>query len=130
MKAQLRQIWIAAGMFCVLVYAGKPARAQQPEPYGGAHIVVQHTLNDLQRVQITSSQDNKDRTRTDDAVKHLSDFDSRLAKHHFDKGILDSAIQNVADVSEKNHLGDHDRDALVADTHGLRQLRQKYDSWH
>ena len=130
MRNRVQKIGMMIGIFSILMYIGGRAQAQPDEPFGGAHVLVQHTLDDLQRLQSTGNQDDKDRARTDVAVQHLSSFDSRLMQHHFDKDTLDKVIKEVSAVAEKNHLGDQARNAVVADAQGLRQLRAKYDSWH
>jgi len=85
--------------------------------------VAQRTEDDLQRVREKGSRSQKERERIDNARKHLSDFDRNLTHSKFDKGRLDSAIDDVKHVVEGNTLDARDRDALSADLEDLRRMR-------
>jgi hypothetical protein len=61
--------------------------------------------------------------RYENVQHHLSEFDRELRRHHFDKGKLYDAIDNLKDVVKDNTLESHDRDALAADLSDLRTLR-------
>jgi len=97
-----------------------PAAAQQ---YEAARNLVQRVQDDLQRVRKLDPPKEKERERLDKALKRLSDFDRDLNKNKFDKGRLDSAIDEIKDVVENNTLDSRDRDALNADLSDLRRLR-------
>jgi hypothetical protein len=54
---------------------------------------------------------------------HLSEFDRDLRQDHFDKGKLDTAIDDLKNVVKNNTLESHDRDSLASDLSDLRTLR-------
>ncbi len=130
MKIQLQHISMMTGVLGVALCAGTLATAQSNEPYGDAHQVVQQTMQDLQRAQSTDEGRGKDQQRTDQAIKRLSEFDHRLAKHHFDGDKLDSAIQAVSDVSVKNHFDQPELDTIAADANSLRRVRLQHKNSH
>lgn len=130
MKIQLQHISMMTGVLGVVLSAGTLATAQSNEPYGDAHQVVQHTMQDLQRAQSSDEGRGIDQQRTDQAIKRLSEFDHRLAKHHFDGDKLDSAIQAVSDVSVKNHFDQPELDTIAADANSLRRVRLQHKNSH
>lgn len=88
-----------------------------------AREVVDRVQNDLARAEDFTRSNEKERVRYENVQHHLSEFDRELRRDHFDKGKLDSAIDNLKDVVKKNSLEGHDRDALAADLSDLRTLR-------
>src|ERR1700722_11114971 len=74
--------------------------------------VIDRTQNDLRRAEDFERQKHKEVSRYDNAQKHLSDFDRDYTKGHFDKGKLDTAIDDLKNVVEHNTLNPEDRDAL------------------
>ncbi len=85
--------------------------------------VIDRTQNDLRRAEDFERQKHKEVSRYDNAQKHLSDFDRDYTKGHFDKGKLDTAIDDLKNVVEHNTLNPEDRDALSADLRDLRMVR-------
>jgi hypothetical protein len=65
--------------------------------------------------------------RYENAQKHLSDFDRELTRGNFDKGKLDTAIDDVKNVVDHNSLDPADRDTLRADLSNLRAVREEHD---
>ena len=65
----------------------------------------------------------KERERYDNALHHLSDFDQSLAHSRFDKGKLDTAIEDINNVCKNNTLTPGERDVLLSDLRQLRDLR-------
>jgi hypothetical protein len=68
----------------------------------------------------------KDHKRYDNALKHLSEFDSKLSRGHFDRGKLDHAIDDVNNIVRHNHIDRRDRDMLAMDVERLREFRARY----
>jgi hypothetical protein len=126
MKIRRQDISMMTGVLGVALCAGTLAIAQSNEPYGDAHQVVQQTMEDLQRAQLTDEIHGKDLQRIDQAIKHLSEFDHRIAQHHFDDDKLNSAIQAVSDVSVKNHFDQAELDTIAADANSLRRVRLQH----
>jgi len=89
--------------------AGTSGMAQRYHDYGEVRDVVQRTQDDLGHVRGQGARNDKERERLDNARKHLSDFDRNLSKNKFDKGRLDSAIDDVKNVVENNTLEARDR---------------------
>jgi hypothetical protein len=93
-----------------------PRRADSP---------VDRTIHDLQRFAQRSGAYNsgRERSRLDNAIRHLSEFDNRYDRGHFDKDKLDDAIGDVQHVVDHNPLDDHARRILWDDLSNLRAFR-------
>lgn len=130
MKIRTQHLSMMTAVLGIILCAGPLARAQSNEPYGDAHEVVEQTMQDLQRAQLSGEVHGKDQQRIDQAIKRLSEFDHHLAKHHFDEDELDSAIQAVSDVSVKNHADQPELDTLAADANSLRRVRLQHKNSH
>ena len=89
----------------------------QGADFDRARDLVSRVQSDLQRAEDFTRTNEKERSRYENVQHHLSEFD------RFDKGKLDSAIDNLKDVVKNNTLEGHDRDALAADLSDLRTLR-------
>jgi hypothetical protein len=94
---------------------------------GSRRDVIDRTQNDLRAAVDYERQHGKQVDRYENAQRHLSDFDREMTKGHFDKGKLDTAIEDVKSVVERNTLDPRSRDALRADLDGLRQIREHRD---
>jgi hypothetical protein len=95
----------------------------QGADFDRARDLVSRVQSDLQRAEDFTRTNEKERSRYENVQHHLSEFDRDLRRDHFDKGKLDSAIDNLKDVVKNNTLEGHDRDALAADLSDLRTLR-------
>jgi hypothetical protein len=98
----------------------------QAADFDRARDTVARVQDDLQRAADFTRTNEKERVRYENVQHHLSEFDRELRRDHFDKGKLDSAIDNLKDVVKNNTLESHDRDALatdLSDLHTLRDLR-------
>ena len=97
------------------------------QEYRRARDVVARVQEDLRRAADFTGTREKERERYHDVQRKLSEFDRELSKGHFDKGKLDSAIDELKEVIKDNTLESHDRDALTADLADLRTLRDIRD---
>jgi hypothetical protein len=88
-------------------------------------ITLDRTQSDLRRAQDFERQHGKETVRYDNVQKHLSDFDRDFTRGHFDKGRLNTAIDDLKNVVDHNTLDPQDRDALTADLRDLRVLREE-----
>jgi hypothetical protein len=95
----------------------------QAADFDRARDTVARVQDDLQRAADFTRTNEKERVRYENVQHHLSEFDRELRRDHFDKGKLDSAIDNLKDVVKNNTLESHDRDALATDLSDLRTLR-------
>lgn len=124
MKPAIPQLAMTSIMVLLLTGAmGTSASAQRYRDYGDARSIVQRTQDDLAALRSQGPRNDKERERVDNARKHLSDFDRNLSQNKFDKGRLDSAIDDVKNVVENNTLEGRDRDALTTDLTELRRVR-------
>jgi len=112
----------ARGIFYSLVAGSALLSAQE---YGRARDLVAHVEDDLQHAQDFYHNNDKERDRYRDVRRKLSEFDRDLRAGHFDKGKLDSAIDDLKEVVRKNTLEVRDRDALAADLSDLRTMRDE-----
>jgi hypothetical protein len=88
-------------------------------------VTVDRTQTDLRRAQDFERQHGKEVSRYDNAQKHLSDFDRDFTRGHFDKGKLNTAIDDLKNVVDHNTLDPQDRDALTTDLRELRVMREE-----
>jgi hypothetical protein len=104
-------------------YSGRSDRA-----YGG---IVDRVLSDLNRVQ-GFNRGGRNRKEIDRAREDLLRFRDRQAGGHFDRGRLDSAIENVQRLVNSNWLLPRDRDMLSRDLYALRDFRSNrgYQGWY
>jgi hypothetical protein len=65
--------------------------------------------------------------RYENAQKHLADFDQGLSRRQFDKGRLDTAIDDVKNVVDGNPLSPDAKQELSRDLAELRDLRERFD---
>jgi hypothetical protein len=125
MRVQFPNLFVAS--MALVLLAGSletGALAQRGHhDYGNVRDILQRTQDDLTQVRSQGARNDKERERLDNARKHLSDFDRNLSKNKFDKGRLDSAIDDVKNVVENNTLEARDRDALTTDLADLRRIR-------
>lgn len=88
--------------------------------------LVAQTHHDLRSISRRETYSGKERERYQNALRHLSDFDRALAKGHYDKDRLDTAIDDINNITKNNTLGPNERDALLADLRSLRDLRAEW----
>jgi hypothetical protein len=93
------------------------------QEYGRARDVVARVQDDLQRAADFTRKNEKERERYHNVQHHLSEFDGDLRAGKFDKGKLDTAIDDLKNVVKNNTLESHDRDTLAQDLSDLRTLR-------
>jgi hypothetical protein len=79
------------------------------------------------RAERTTRARGRERDRYENARKHLADFDQGLSRRQFDKGRLDTAIDDVKNVVEGNPLSPDAKQELSRDLAELRELRERFD---
>src|ERR1700690_1136243 len=122
---------LAAAVFCPTAYAqrdddrhDRDERHDHPEgPYGRARDLIGRVQYDLARAQKMAPVAGRQRDRYDNAQRHLSEFDDKLSRGDFDKGKLDTAIDDVNNVFKGNVLSPRSRDELRDDLADLRAMR-------
>jgi hypothetical protein len=114
-----QKIWKTA-LVCALTGASWMLQAAD---FDHARDLVSRVQNDLQRAADFTRNNEKERIRYENVQHHLSEFDRDLRRDHFDKGKLDTAIDDLKNVVQNNTLESHDRDALASDLSDLRTLR-------
>lgn len=117
-----RTLLAGAVLLCALGGAGWTATLQGAD-LDRARDLVSRVQNDLQKAAEFTATNEKERTRYENVQHHLSEFDRELRRDHFDKGKLDSVVDNLKDVVRNNTLESHERDALAMDLSDLRTLR-------
>ena len=65
----------------------------------------------------------RDRSRCDDALRQLADFDRDMSRGKFNRHALDKAIERVDNVVRHNPLDRREREMLAADVNRLREFR-------
>jgi hypothetical protein len=104
--------------------AAAPYWFQYGDRFGDLRGLVDRTQNDLRSSAELEHNDSGQRNRYRDAQKQLSTFDRHLSKGHFDKDALDSAIDHIQAILDKNTLQAAARDALYRDVQDLRAARE------
>jgi hypothetical protein len=106
-----------------LVLFAQPLFAQPLE----VRAVIDRTQNDLRQSEDFERHHGKEVARYQNAQRHLSEFDKEFTRGHFDKGKLDTAIDDVKNVVDHNTLNPEGRDALDRDLRDLRGVRAEHD---
>ena len=120
---------IAAGALLCFGLVSYAQQAQFPE----GRDLIQRVQEDMRRAaefargSLEIKKDHKQIERWDNAQRSMSNFDRHLSKGKFDKGELDSAINDLKNAVEHNTLSSLDRDALNRDLSDLRQFRANRD---
>jgi hypothetical protein len=123
----LKRFGIGGVLALALLAGGIPASAQGYNSYSQARpeLPVDQTIHHLEGfAHRTSAFDSgHERSRYDNAIRHLSEFQNGLARGFFDKGKLDQAIGDVQSVVDHNPLDEHARRTLWNDLNNLRAFR-------
>ena len=98
---------------------------------GRAQSPVDMTVRDLEHFARRSERysSHHERVRFDNALRHLSKFQDRLYRGHFDKEELDDAIEDVNNVVKHNSLDQYARERLWNDVNNLRAFRENRGDW-
>jgi hypothetical protein len=115
----MNRVWKTIYSSAVVLFSAAALLAQMGDVRG----LVERTQSDLRRAQEFERHNGKEVARYDNALRHLSDFDKQLTRGHFDKGKLDTAIDDVKNVVEHNTLDPRMRDNLGNDLRDLRVMR-------
>lgn len=95
-------------------------------PHPMLRALINRTQNDLRMAQRLEPSTNGDAaSRYEHAQKHLSSFDRKLLRGHFDKDNLNDAISDISHILEKNTLQVSSRNALSQDIEQLRIVRSR-----
>jgi hypothetical protein len=105
----------------------------QDIPYPAARDLIARVQNHLKRAADFGShgdvkkvkRDEKEIERYRNAQHSASSFDRHLSKGKFDKGELDSVINDLKNVVDHNTLESEHRDALTNDLRELRDFRAR-----
>ena len=89
--------------------------------------VVARVQDHLMRAERTTRARDRERDRYENARKHLADFDQSLSRRQFDKGRLDTSIDDVKNVVDGNPLSADAKQELSRDLAELRELRERFD---
>ncbi len=100
------------------------AAFQYDRGFGDVRGLVDRTQSDLRQAAGMEHEKHDQIKRFDEAQQHLSEFDRKLTKGHFDKGKLNSAISAIQKILDKNTLQASSRDMLIRDVSDLRAVRE------
>jgi hypothetical protein len=115
----MRRLMVAA-----LIFSSMSAIFAQEENYREERLCATVEA-DIQHSEGYTRSKGKDRERADNALRHLSDFDSAFQRGKFDKGKLDQAIDDVKNLADNNPMGPEDRRLLLEDLRRLREFRAR-----
>ncbi len=87
--------------------------------------VVDRVMSDLSRSGGYGWMDNRDRKRIDRAQRDLAKFQEKWSRGKFDRGKLDSAIDNLQHVVNSSRFDPRSRDRLARDLYDLRDFRSR-----
>jgi len=129
MRVLMKQSFV---LVLILLWGAMLASAQSVA-HADARNLIARVQNDLQRASDFArsgnaiiKKDEKQIARYRNAQRSASNFDRQLSKGKFDKGGLDSVINDLKNVVEHNTLQSQDRDALTIDLRDLRDLRSRH----
>lgn len=78
---------------------------------------------DIQHTEGYTRLKGRERERIENALRHLSEFDSAFQRGKFDKDKLDKAIDDVKNLADNNAMSPEDRRLLHEDLDRLREFR-------
>jgi hypothetical protein len=110
-------------LLCLSLPALSQDRGRDNEPRG----LVARVQDHLTRTERTTRAKGRERDRYENARKHLADFDQGLSRKQFDKGRLDTAIDDVKNVVDGNPMSPDAKEELSRDLADLRDLRERFD---
>lgn len=117
---------LGAGVVTNPLLVAAPQTYSSADRYYDIRQIVDRTQSDLQSARSFARPKGDQRSRFDNAARHLSTFDRHLLKGHFDKGEMDSAIEDVQHIIDKNTLSPEGRDAIMRDIQDLRAARSSH----
>jgi hypothetical protein len=90
---------------------------------GGGAVV--NALRDLNSIAARARVDSHERDHFRKAIRELSEFHDRAQRGRFDRGSLDSAIDNMEHLAAAHQLHPRDRAVIHQDLQTLRILRSQ-----
>ena len=110
-------------------YDRRSRESRSPGIYGRSADPVNQTLRDVQHVWSRSRVDGHERSHFRKVVESLQDFQNRAARGHFDRGRLDSAIDNLGDLAQSDQIHPQGRHLLRQRLYDLRSFREDGRRW-
>ena len=117
------------GLIAAAVLISSTAMAQYPrnergyERRDGGFNVIRAVQADLERVASRGRLGGRERSRIDQALRKLNDFERDLSGGRFDRHDLDKAIERIDDLVRRGALDNRERSILIGDLNRLRQFR-------
>ena len=125
------------GLIAAAVLISSTAMAQYPrnergdergydrgyERRDGGFNVIRAVQADLERVASRGRLGGRERSRIDQALRKLNDFERDLSRGRFDRHDLDKAIERIDDVVRRGALDNRERSILIGDLNRLRQFQ-------
>jgi hypothetical protein len=121
----MRFISLGLGVAALLL-AGLVSTLEAQRDWDRARGLVGKAQQDLQNISSIATMSGKERERYDNALHHLSEFDQDLSHSHFDKGKLDTSVDDIDNVCKNNTLTPSERDVLLGDIRELRHLKSDW----
>lgn len=90
---------------------------------------VRAAMRDLESIFRRSRVDNHEADHFRRALRELAEFDQRAARGRFDRGSLNSALNNMADLAQAHQLHPRDRQVIARRMNDLRYLREGGNRW-
>jgi hypothetical protein len=94
-----------------------------PRGYPASSSLVDRVRYNLDRAAANNYVDSHERRHFDRAREELLRFQDRWRSGKFDRGRLDKAIENIADLVQSRQVHPRDRNMLAADLSALRRFR-------
>lgn len=118
---------VISALLCMCLPAISQDRDRDRRRDNEPHRLVARVQDHLMRAERTTRPRGRERDRYENARKHLADFDQSLSRRQFDKGRLDTAIDDVKNVVDGNPLSPDAKEELSRDLADLRELRERFD---
>ena len=127
MRVSRRGFTPVSALLCLCMSAISQDRDRDRGRDNEPHRLVSRVQDDLMRAERTTRARGRERDRYENARKHLADFDQGVSRRQFDKGRLDTAIDDVRNVVDGNPLNPEAKQQLARDLADLRELRERFD---
>lgn len=135
MLARGHDVKMLPGLIAAAVLISSTAMAQYPrddrgyERRDGGFNVIRAVQADLERAASRGRLGGRERSRIDQALRNLNDFERDMSRGRFDRHALDKAIGRVDDVVRRGALDNRERNILIGDLNRLRQFRSEERSY-
>lgn len=134
MRRQFLWAVMMAAVAAIPVVGGDRRGYPQNRGYGDGRQMrggnpVRVAMRDLESIFRRARVDDHEADHFRRALRELAEFDQKAARGRFDRGSLNSALDNMADLARADQLHPRDRQVIARRMQDLRSLREGGRGW-